>query len=321
MTTEAPPVANVAAATSYLDSVFGPADAPPPETPAPAPPPPADPGGIATSPSETPVPEKEPSLAAIIRDQRQQREARALREREAGDLRTQLQTAQDQLARLSKTDLLGDPIGFALAHGLTEAEMALVGQAYLYHLVPDKAPPDLRYKMLEAKTTRERKVDDQRRQDQERAQQAQAAGNQIQQYTAVLGVAVQTWDGQGDKHPFPESRAWFGGSHEEYAESLVHTARNMADTAQARGERADLTPKAVAETLERDLAVRAQRLRTKGGSAPQQSATAAQGPGGKQPAVLSTRGQGASPAPPAMSERERIQRAAAVVFGPHDAQR
>jgi hypothetical protein len=308
--------ATLSAAEAKLSSFFGGGEA------APAPAQAATPAPADTAPQEpkpeTPTPEpKQPdgSLAELIRQQRKDREVRQAKERESADLRTQLEEARAQLAKVSKTDIMGDPIGFAQAHGLSEQEMALVGQAYLYHLVPDKAPPDLRYKMLEAKTARERKADEERKAAEARAQEDTKASEQVQQYTAVLGVAVQTWD-SGD-HPFPSSQAWFGGNHDEYRESLVHTARNLAEMARERGEMADLSPKAVASALEQDIASRAARFRSTAAAPTQQSAKvepATPAPGGKQPAVLSTRGQGGSPLPPAASEEERVARAIAAAF-------
>lgn len=237
------------------------------------------------------------------------------KEREALDVRAQLDQANAQIARYSKADMLADPIGFAQAHQLTEQEMALIGQAYLYHLVPDKAPPDLRYKMLEAKTARERRIEADRQQVEAlRADQAQVA-QRIEHFHAGMVSAVQTWDA-GPAHPFPESQAWFGPNQEEYAQSMLYTANNLAEAARQRGEAADLTPKAVAAALERDLATRAARIR---GSKPTQQGamTSGQTPavGGKQPTVLSTKGQGASPAPKATTDEERVKRAMDVVFG------
>ena len=234
------------------------------------------------------------------------------KEREAQDVRAKLDEAEARLARLSKADMVADPIGYAMAHGLSEQEMALVGQAYLYHLVPVKAPPDLRYKLLEARTARERKADEAKRTQEAQVAQEREMAGRIQQYTAVLNAAVQTWE--GPEHPYPESRAWFGQGHEEYAESLVHTANNIASEAQARGEVADLSPKAVAAALEADIASRAQRIRGTG-SKPTQQSVKAQPASGVQPAVLSTKGQGASPMPAATSEEERVKRAMDVVFG------
>lgn len=211
--------------------------------------------------------------------------------------------------------MLADPIGFAEANGLTQQEMALIGQAYLYHLVPDKAPPDLRYKMLEAKTAREARARDAQREQEAQARAAAEGVAQIQQYTAVLGASVQTWETAGTAHPFPESSAWFGGNHDEYAESLTHTARNIAEAARERGEAPDLTPKAVAAALEQDIASRAKRFRTPAAAPTQQSEkVAAQAPAGKQPAVMSTKGQGGQPIPKATTEEERIQRAIAAAF-------
>lgn len=90
----------------------------------------------------------------------------------------------------------------------------------------------------------------------------------------------------------------------------------MAEASRARGEAADLTPKAVAAALERDLATRATRIRGRQMQTQQQVVPAQTvAAGGKQPTVLSTKGQGASPAPMAISEEERVKRAAEVLFG------
>lgn len=212
--------------------------------------------------------------------------------------------------------MVADPIGFAEAHGLSEQEMALVGQAYLYHLVPDKAPAHLAGKLLEAKMAREAKAREAKAQADAARQADEQSTAQVQQYTAVLGVAVQTWE-SGGAHPFPSSQAWFGGNHEEYQESMVHTARNIAEVARARGEVADLSPKAVAAQLEQDIASRAARFRTPAAAPTQQSVKVepeTPATGGKQPAVLSTKGQGGSPMPKAVTEEERIQRAIAAAF-------
>lgn len=161
----------IQSATSMLDGIFGlaPSESSPgtdPSAPAPAPeqapapeaaPEPTPEAQTPTPEPEQPAPEQPTGLADLIRQQRQDRAMRQAKEREAQDIRAKLEAAEAQLARMSKADMLSDPIGFAQLHGLTEQEMALIGQAYLYHLVPDKAPPDLRYKMLEAKTARERR--------------------------------------------------------------------------------------------------------------------------------------------------------------------
>lgn len=227
-------MSDTAKATAFLDGIFGiapgesTAGAPAPDTaqvqvPAPAPAPEPEQPAAVEQPAqvvEQPASEQqEGSLADLIRQQRMDRAARQAKEREAQDVRGQLEQAQAQLARYSKADMVADPIGFAQAHGLTEQEMALVGQAYLYHLVPDKAPPDLRYKMLEAKTARERRQEDERRQAEAQAAVQAETAARIQNYQAVLGSAVQTWETPGAAHPFPESQAWFGSNHDEYTMS------------------------------------------------------------------------------------------------------
>lgn len=315
--TPADPVAAAVAAMAQLDE----APASEPEAPAveAAPAPEAPPAEAVPAEPEQPAQPAKESLAELIRQQRLDRAARAAKEREAADIKAKLEEAQEKLAKVSKLDLLGDPIGYAQAAGLTEAEMALVGQAYLYHLVPEKAPPDLRARLLEAKLTRERKADESRRAAEERQRAEAEQAQQIQKYQAMMTMAAETWEAQGDSHPYRASKAWFGGNHDEYAESLVHTARNIAAAAEARGEAADLSIQAVAAVLERDLAARAARLRPPAAApqaqAPKAPPAPAPAPGGKQPAVLSTRGQTTAPTPPAMTEEERIKRAIEAAFG------
>jgi uncharacterized protein YukE len=300
--------AALAAANALLGTMVGePPPAPAAETPAPAP---------AEAPAPAPEPAKEPPLSEVIRQARVERQQRAVKDRENADLRTKLQEATERLSRLDKADMVADPIGFAQAHGISEQEMALIGQAYLYHLVPDKAPPDLRYKLLEAKTARTERQREAERAEAAKKAAADAEAQSIQQYAGVLGASVQVWEGSG-QHPFPASQAWFGGSQNEYAESLMHTARNLAEAARVAGEVADLSPKAVAEALERELAPRVTRIRGTGSRLSQTSEKAPAQPaaGGKQPAVLSTRGQGGQPVPEATTEEERIRRATEAAFG------
>lgn len=314
------PAAPLKAATAVLDSIFGPVDAPQDAPAAPVAETPqaaqAAPQSAEAAPpvAEAPKPAEAPkeSLAALIRQQRQDREARQAKERESADLRTENEKLREQLARHGKSDIVGDPIGFAKSHGLTDAEIALVGQSYLYHLVPDKAPADLRAQLLEAKLARKERDAAAAQQTEARRAQEQAATQQIQQYATAINSAVRAWE--AGQHPFPESAAWFGGNHDEYTESLVYTARNVAEAARVRGEVADLSPKAIAAALEQDLASRAARIRGTGSKPTQQTANTSTDVSGKQPAVLSTRGQGASPAPKATSDAERIKRAEAVVF-------
>jgi hypothetical protein len=253
----------------------------------------------------------------MIRAQREARQARAVKEQEAADLKTRLDEAEAKLAKVSKADLLADPIGYAEAAGLSQADMILIGQAYLYQVAPDKAPPDLRYRMLEAKTRRERAAEERQRAQDQEANVARAQAQSVHQYQSAVQAAAESWESVGDQHPYQSSKAWFGGNPAEYAESLVYTARNIAAEASARGEVADLSIPAVAAILERDIAARASRFKS-AAAAPTQSVKPQEPKvpgGGKQPAVLSTRGQANAPVPPAESEEERIKRAIAAAFG------
>ena len=58
----------------------------------------------------------------------------------------------------------------------------------------------------------------------------------------------------------PVFAQWFGDDERDYAESLFHTANNMAEEAQASGKKADLSPENVAKVLETHLATKKARL-------------------------------------------------------------
>lgn len=270
----------------------------------------------AAPPVPEPVVEAKPigGLADKIRADREAKASAARKVEEDNTYKSKYEQAQAALARLSKSDIVADTIGWAEANQLTREEQAAIGETLLYGLVPDKATPEVRIKLLEARQARKEKLAEQSRaQEQERHQQAQV--QQVhEQYIEALATNVESLP-QG---ALPDSEAWFGGDQEAYVNSLYATANNLAENARAQGRVADLSFEAVAKVLESDISARAQRLRTRGVAAPKQEPAVVQATG-KQPdepqIVLSTKGLGGgAPRPPATTDAERMQRAMEAAF-------
>lgn len=285
---------------------------------APEPPPAPEP----EAPKAAPAPEApKPGLADLMRQEREARKAREQEAARAKDWETKYTSLQAEVERLKRdSDFEADPVAYARARGWDKEKQALMGQTLLYDLVPDKAPPDLRMRLFESKQAREKREtqEAQERQAQEQAQQA--AQEQYQSFVAVVDQAA----GSFEAGSFPESESWFGEDHDTYVRSLVATAINMATVAQRDGRVADLTPASIAKTLEAEVArkmkARDERVqkRTKPAQPAQQETQVAPAPGGGTQPTESTKGTYGSgaPRPKAMTDAERVQRAAAAAFKP-----
>lgn len=311
----APPPAAGPGDVSRFDKFFSvvsteaPAVVAPPEEA--APPPPA---------AETPVveeaPKFAPDLALKIRAEREARAARTAHESEAKTLRERLEAAEARLAALSKSDVVADPIGWAEAHGLTPDERALLGESLLYSLVPDKATPEVRIRLMEAKHARQAK------QAEEAAKRSQSEAEQahIKQVHDNYVAALSEQAKSSASGTYPDSEAWFGGDHDSYTQSLYQTANNLAEMARMEGKVADLTFGAVAKALEAELTSRFSRRSARTASPTTQPVAAP--PAGSQAVgtqpegtTMSTKGMGGGPPrSPAKTEAERIARAAELVF-------
>lgn len=256
----------------------------------------------------TPAPqqtEQPQPLADLIAEHRRSREAakreaatRAQREARVAELEAELERG-----RASRGSILADPVGYLRAQGVQDDELPVVGEALMYHLMPDRAPANLRPRLLEAQMRR-----NERQRETEAATRAQreAAERDAAQY----GVYVAALDASARAAPAtenPYSRRWFGESHEEYVQSLEATARNLAAAAQEAGEVADLRPQNVMRVLEAHLAQRARRFEARAAEpdtrAGERTAETNQGVSTQR---LNERG---SARPPALTDEERIRRA------------
>ena len=268
------------------------------ESPAPAAQAPGT-GGDAAKPAEP-----RESLAEVIRRAREDRAARTRAEAEAAELRAR------QAAPSSEPDPTVDPIGWARARKLARETQAALGEALLYDIVPDKAPPDFRVKYLEAKIARDAEAKDRAAKEAQAKAEAEAGRRAMADYAATLHVAAKSFN--AGSHP--ESEAWFGDDSGSYAKSLLATARNLAEVAKAEGRSPDLSPGAVADVLEKDIA-RRMTARDARRSPNANPVTPPPGnPGGAaEGKPLSTKGlTSGGPRPPAVSDKERVARALAA---------
>lgn len=266
-----------------------------------------------TAPAPVAAADEPTPLSKLIRAQREDREARVRHEREATDARTQMQVLQAENEKLKQTtDPMADPVGWARMHNMTKDQQALFGASLLYDTVPDKAPPDLRFKLFEAKQLRETQAAEVARRQAADQSAKSATDLQINTFVSGLGSAAKAFQAGS----YPESEAWFDSDHDNYVRSLFATANNLAETAQRNGTMADLTAGNVAKVLEAEMAVRQARRDSKRSGAPKK-AVAPQGAAAVQAAgtTLSTKGLGAgAPRAPATTDEERIRRASEVAF-------
>jgi hypothetical protein len=296
-----------------------------PPGPLPAQEPPA-PVATVTNPPEpvipAPEPPKGPSLADVIRQEREAKQARAQEAARAKDLEAQLADARSEMDRLKRdSDFESDPVAYAKARGWDNEKQALMGQMLLYDLVPDKAPPDLRLRLFESKQARAERE----RTDAARKAQEEAAAAQSQEQYHNFVTAVQHAAGSFEDGSFPESQAWFGEDQDTYVRSLVATAVNMASAAQRDGRVADLSPASIAKTLEaeveRKMKARDDRAQKRAKpvipAIPAQQVAAPVAASGMQPteSTKSLYGSG-TPAPKAQTDAERTARAVAAAFKP-----
>lgn len=273
--------------------------------------PPKEPEKPATPAPKAPEVKAEP-LAELIRARREERQARERIESQHKSTEKRVEELTSELTRFksARNDFLADPIGYAKANNWTKEEQILVGQALIYDIVPDKAPPDFRSKLMDLRDQRKEKQaqDAAAKAEQERA--TQAYQQELTSYATGLNAAAQNFE----EGSHPESEAWFGDDHDTYMNSLMATARNLAAVANSEGRVADLSPAAVAAVLEQEVATRMARRdeqRSARTATPAPAVKPDQG-GGKQAAVTeSPRGMQGSggPRPPARTESERLQRA------------
>lgn len=262
---------------------------------------------------EAAKPEPKESLAEVIRKQREDRAAREAKEKEAASAREEATTLKSEVEKLKRSlsEFEADPIGYARAAKWTKERQAYIGQMLLYDLAPDKATPEVRQALFESRQALREKEAAQRA-EAERAEKAKQADQaEYQNYVAMVHQAVDGFEAGS----YPESESWFGEDRDTYEQSLLVTARNLSIAAKQAGKMADLSPGNLARTLEQEIARRmAKRDERRGGRQAQPKAGSPAS--GKQPMDDSTKGltQSGTPRPKALTDAERIARAAEAAF-------
>lgn len=277
---------------------------------------PADTVTPETPASEAPKQEapKGPSLAETIRVAREEREGRARAEAAHTDVKSQLQKAQDALE--AERQAARDPIAWARARKMSKEQQAEFGQALLYDLVPDKAPPDFRVKLLESKIARDAKEREEAEGKRQEAVRTEQAARQLNNYQAAVKQAASSF--ASGSHP--ESEAWFGTDKEAWSLSLLNTAKNLASAGNAAGQQVDLSPATVARVLEADIAARQARRDKARGAASNTGKEGDKTPDGTEQrsengTPTSTKGLSTGgPRGAALTDKERIERAIAAAF-------
>lgn len=265
-----------------------------------------------------------PGLAESIRADREARAKAAAATGEATKYKGELETIRKENEALKAQVAATDPFDFLRARKLTKEQQALWGQAFLYDLKPEVAPPEFRldlYKAEQARKEAETKAA-QEREAQERA--AQEEQGRVGQYASELYKHIQTSPGSN-----PESESWFTEeaedgtpqvNHRAYAQSLLATANNLAQRAQKSGQQVDLSPANVARVLEAEVSKRMKRRDAKlaGSAKPETKQVPQAGQNGKPAVETTTSAQGLRSGAPVvldMSDKARAERAAAVLFG------
>lgn len=295
--------------------------------------PPAIPPQAQTPPVEQPkvetpppaiVPAK-PGMAEAIRRDREQRAAANVAQGEATKYKSELETLRKENAALKAAGGTGDPFEFLKTRKLTKEQQAQWGQAFLYDLKPEVAPPEFRLEIYKAEQARQKEAELAEAEERQLQESRQAERAQLDRYANEIYLYVQSSPGSN-----PESEMWFTEdgpdgqpqvNHRVYAQSLLATANNLVQRAQATGQQADLSPANIAKVLEAEVSKRLQRRDAKRASkAPTEQKAPSPGPNGAPAMDTSTTAsaeglRGGPPLPPDTSDEARRARAAAVLFG------
>lgn len=287
--------------------------------------PPAGEQKSAEQPATPPVQpvQAKPGIADAIRRDREQRQQQQQVQADTSKYKAEAEALKKELADLKAMGATTDPFEFLRLRNLTKEQQAEWGQAMLYDLRPEVAPQNFRLELYKAQQARQREAEkaEQERQAQEVAARAQQ--EHLTRYADELMQHVTTAAGSN-----PESEMWFTETapdgteqvnHLAYARSLMATADNLARTAAAKGQQADLSPANIAKVLEQEVSRRMQRRDAKRGQrAPEQKPAVAdaKSASGTQPTTTSASGlRGGPPEPKDMSDAARKARAIAAGWG------
>ncbi len=249
--------------------------------------------------------------------------AAAQAQTEASKYRGELEQLRKENEALKSLGAATDPFEFLKGRKLSKDQQALWGQAFLYDLKPEVAPQEFRLELYKAEQARKEaeRIETANREEAEQAE-AQTRAH-FERYAGELHTHVQSSAGSN-----PESEMWFTEdgpdgqptlNHGAYAQSLLATAKNLANSAARQGQQADLSPANIARVLEAEVSKRMARRDAKRTSAVQPAKAvepAKPAPGGTQPTITAsdTGLRGGTPTQPAQTPDERRARAAAAMY-------
>lgn len=262
------------------------------------------------------------SLADLLRADREARNNKSREDNEVRGAKEELTKVKSELETLRNAPAFeNDPVGYVKAKRLTPAQQIALGEALIYDLAPDKAPPDLRLRLFEQKREREDRLREDKAKEDSAHQQMDKIQRDLESFTQEMEYNARNLQSGS----FPESEDWFstdsGLDHATYVQSLVATAKNLATTATNNRTRADLSFANIAKVLDteisRRMAIRDSKRSKRTASSNETVAPIQNRPLVKTERVETASGKGLNSGfadNPAYDDAERIRRAVRAGF-------
>lgn len=274
------------------------------------------------------------SIQDLIKADREAQDKASKDAAERETWRTRAEQAEKKLQEFekAKANAILDPAGYLRKTlGYSDKELALTSEGIMFTLLPDKADPGHRARLIEAQMMRDREAQAAKEEETKTVQSKSAVAAEEARvkeletrYSAHLKQSVAAFK----PGTYPASQAWFGQDHDKYTEMLFSTARDMHDAAQRAGGQADLTPASVAKVVEDTLSERAKRwagvvsppqtpqaqMPAPTAAAPVKTTEALVPDAGGKDLIYSPGSPKQPQTAKAISDEERIRRAAMVVF-------
>lgn len=248
----------------------------PDNVPAPVAEPEAKPEPVGFSPAQ---------IAALIKEEREAKELKARLDRELQAL-APVKDEYEKLKARIKDDgerFRMDPAGVLEDAGVPRENWFEIAEQIFFSMEPDKASPELRHRIelraAERKSERWRKEFEAKQREERERYEKEASEAPVRDYARNLEhYAVSLTPDKA-----PAIHAWFEGDREALVQTMMDTARNLAQAADAKGERADLSPERVAREVESYLDAKFSKRHSAPAATPvktQQSPAVSQSPAG-----------------------------------------
>lgn len=259
-------------------------------------------------------PKVESEIAAALREMREQKAQSDQTKQEVQTWKGKYDDVVQELEAIkSAPKFEDDPLEYVRARKWTPEQQKEVVELLAYDLNPAAAPPDFRFRVFESKQARKER-EAQERAEAQRAQELQAQEAQIHQaFITQLDAAASTFSPEA----YPVNDAVYGDDRRMYVTALYRLANELAEEAQSKGQRADLSAEALAAKLEQRNADKLAAIEARRSKRAPKQEPAKLPEDTKQSVVnpVSTTGlREGAPRPPATTEEERIKRATEVAF-------